>query len=589
MSNPVQKDEIVALLEEIGTLMRLAGENEFRALAFDRAARIIENMEEDINEYIENRTLTNLKGIGKGIAEDLYTFAETGAIPVHKELKKRVPDALISWLDISGLGPKKIYKIHNELGINEISELKEKCRDGSVASLPGMGKKSAEKILNSIAWMEQYAERCLINEATLIADRFIEQLEDINGVKRISVGGSLRRRNETIGDIDILIAAEEEHAGHVMEYFTGLDEVTEILGRGETKSSVRTGEGRQVDLRIVEPKYYPAALLYFTGSKEHNVALRQRARSRNLQLNEYGLFRQNNEKQADFDRSLNGESEEALYRQLDLGFIPPELREDYGEFELVESGREPDLVTENDLRGILHAHSTWSDGKKSIRQMAAACMERGYHYLAVTDHSRTAAYAGGLSIDQLYEQWKEIDELNNEYSREGTDFFILKGIESDILDDGSLDYPDDVLNMFDLVIGSVHFGLDYPPKKMLDRLKKAAAHPHIHMIGHPTGRLLLRREGSKADLNQLIPHAAGHHTAIEINANPRRLDLDWRYGKKAREAGMMSAVCPDAHTVEGLDDVQYGIGIARKAGFAAGQILNTFSTDELMTWLKEKS
>ncbi|MEX0681412.1 MAG: DNA polymerase/3'-5' exonuclease PolX [Balneolales bacterium] len=589
MKISLQKDEIVHILEETGTLMRLAGENDFRAMAFDRAARTIESLDDDLNQYITDQTLTKLKGIGSSIARDLYTYAETGEFPILDKLREQVPDALIEWLGIAGLGSKKIYKIHKALGITTISELKKKCEDGSVAALSGMGQKSAGKILKSIAWMEQFSERCHINEATIIAEKFIQNLKNTKGVQQISVAGSLRRANETIGDIDILIAAESRYIEPLMTRFVEQENVVEVMGRGDTKSSVRTKEGRQVDLRIVEPKYYPAAQMYFTGSKEHNVALRQRARSRGLQLNEYGLFRQNDQKQADFDRPLPAESEHDIYKHLNLGFIPPELREDHGEIETAEGGQTPDLVDQKDIRGVLHAHSTWSDGKISIHQMAKACIARGYEYLGITDHSRTAAYAGGLSIEQVYQQWKEIDALNNEFYKNDVGFIILKGIESDILSDGNLDYPDDILKGFDLVIGSVHFGLDNPPDKMLNRLMKAAAHPHIHMIGHPTGRLLLRREGNKADLNKLIPFAARHNTAIEINAHPWRLDLDWRYGQKARESGLMSAVCPDAHDLSGLDNIRYGTGIARKAGFSARQILNALPVEELKVWLDQKS
>ncbi len=589
MHSTIQKDEIVRLLEEIGTLMRLAGENDFRAMAFDRAARTIESLEGDISQNIEKRTLTDLKGIGKSIADDIYTYADTGSVPVLDKLKERVPDGVITWLGISGMGPKKIYKIHKELGITEISELKEKCIDGSVAALSGMGQKSAEKILKSIAWMEQFSERCRIDEADAIAQLFLTSMQDADGVQQISVAGSLRRANETIGDIDLLIAADDQFTGSLMKRFVELETVVEILGQGETKSSVRTQEGRQVDLRIVAPKHYPAAMMYFTGSKEHNVEMRRRARSRNYQLNEYGLYHQNDEQQADFDRPLDAGDEAAIYKHLGLGYIPPELREDHGEFDLAADGKTPELVELSDLRGILHAHSTWSDGKKSIREMAQSCIDRGYEYLSITDHSRTAAYVGGLSIERVYEQWKEIDRINDEFAKNGTPFLILKGIESDILSDGNLDYPDDVLKGFDLVIGSVHFGLDYSPEKMLERLKNAAANPHIHMIGHPTGRLLLNRNGNKVDLHQLIPFAAEHKTAIEINANPRRLDLDWRYGKIARDSGLLSAICPDAHTIEGIEHVRFGIGTARKAGFTARQILNTRSIDDLIKWLRQKS
>lgn len=584
----VHKGAVSELLVEIATFMRLAGENDFRAMAFDRAARVIESLPDDLNTYIAEKRLTELKGIGSSIAQDIYTYADTGVVPVLEKLRSEVPSGLVSWLGISGLGPKKIYKIYKELGITEISELRHRCLDGSVASLSGLGEKSAQKILKSIEWMDQFSERCRLDEADEIARRFYEKLKGVDGVEQLSVAGSLRRSMETIGDIDLLVAAQTDQAESIMSAFVNDEQVTEVLGQGSTKSSVRTTEGRQVDLRIVEPDQYAAALLYFTGSKEHNVALRQRARARKLQLNEYGLFHQNEQGQADSSRPLQAHSESDLYAHLGLGFIPPELREDQWEFEMAGDGAQPDLVQEQDIRGILHAHSDWSDGKYSIREMASACIDRGYTYLALTDHSRSAAYAGGLTIERVHAQWREIDAINKEFADQGVDFRVLKGIESDILADGSPDYPDDVLQGFDLVIASVHSSLDMEPERMLERLKRAAAHTHVHMIGHPTGRLLLRRDGTKADLEALIRFAAEHGTAIEINANPWRLDLDWRYGRLVRDTGLMSAICPDAHSTRGLDDVRYGVGIARKAGLPARHILNTLPVDELLSWLGKR-
>lgn len=575
-------------LEEIATLMRLAGENDFKAIAFDRAARTIEAMEEDIDSYISEKKLTDIKGIGKSIAEDLYTFAETGEIPVLQSLREKVPDELIEWLGISGLGPKKIFKIHNTLGITRIDELREKCEDGSVSSLPGMGEKSAHKILKSIDWMEQFSERCRLDEAMDIAKTMHDELKNLEGVKEISVAGSLRRRLETIGDVDILIAAGSNDAESIFETFTTHQSVMEVLGRGDTKSSVRTSEGRQVDLRIVAPNQFAAALMYFTGSKEHNVVMRQRARARGLTLNEYGLFQMDDSGNTDFDKPVETRTESDIYEKLGLHFIPPELREDRSEFSWFEEYENADLLEETDLKGILHAHSTWSDGKKSIREMAEACMQRGYSYLGLTDHSRTAAYAGGLSIERVKKQWEEIDRLNNEFEKDGSSFRIFKGIESDILQDGSLDYPDNILAGFDFVIASVHASLEMPVEKMLERYKRAIENKYTHIIGHPTARLLLRRGGSKVDINKLIEFAATHKTAIEINANPRRLDLDWRYGIKAKKEGLMSAVCPDAHTIEGLDDVTYGVAVARKGWFGKDRILNTKTADELMDWFKNR-
>lgn len=587
MKNFTNKD-VAGFLEEIGILLRLAGENDFKAIAFDRAARTIESLDRPIGVFVANGEVTSIKGIGKSIAEDIYSLFETGEIPALTDLKQTVPPGLIRWLDISGLGPKNVYKIHNALGITELDELKKACEDGSVASLPGLGAKSAEKILKSIAWMEQFAERCRLDEAHLIAERMLTLLKDREGVEQISVAGSYRRSLETIGDIDVLIGARQEVAESLFDVFTSDEGVIDILGRGETKSSVRTTEGRQVDLRIVKPEQFPAALMYFTGSKEHNVALRQRARDRGMALNEYGLFKLNPEGQTDFDQPVEYASEADIYHKLGMSWVPPELREDRGEVQWFASHETMDLVEREDIRGVLHAHSTWSDGKFSIEEMARACVDRGYEYLGLTDHSKTAAYAGGLDARRVMEQWKEIDRVNNKLAGEGLRFRVFKGIESDILSDGALDYDDDILKGFDFIIASVHFSLDMPPDKMLDRLIRAVENPYTTLLGHPTGRLLLKRDGSKVDLDEVIVRAAKAGTGIEINANPWRLDMDWRYGNKAREVGLMSAICPDAHDTEGIDDIDYGVRIARKAGFIRDRVINTMSLEDIETYFKKK-
>jgi len=577
--------EIADTLRQVYELMQLAGENRFRAIAFDRAAQTIEGLNEDINHHIKNETLTDIKGIGNSIAQDITAYAETGTMPVLEDLKKRVPKGLIEWLDISGLGPKNIVKIHQKLGITEIAELKEACQSGAVAALPGLGEKSAQKILKSIEWLEQFGERCRLDQAMNIAEPVYKFLKELNGVQQISIAGSLRRRKETIGDVDILIAADEKHSEAIFDAFTSHPLVTDILGRGSTKSSIRTEEGRQVDLRIVKPEQYPAALMYFTGSKEHNVVLRQRARDRKMALNEYGLFGLDEDGNTDFDKPVKTESEAGIYEKLGLCYIPPEHREDRSEFEFYSEYEKMPLVEETDIRGVLHAHSTWSDGKYSIREMAEASVEKGYDYLGITDHSKSAAYAGGLTEDEVKQQWDEIDALNEEFSKKG--FRIFKGIESDILSDGSLDYPDSLLEGFDFVIASVHSALDMPPEKMLARFMTAAEHPAIRMIGHPTGRLLLKRDGNNFDINKLIDHAVKHNTAIEINANPMRLDLDWRYGNKAKEAGLLTSVNPDAHTTDGIDHIRYGVMIARKAKFDKERVLCTWPSYKLGEWFKK--
>ncbi len=577
--------EIAEKLREIYNLMQLAGENRFRAIAFDRAAQTIESLNNPVMEYIENRNLTDLKGIGKSIAEDIYSYAENGSIPVLDNLKEKVPKGLIEWLNISGLGPKNIVKIHKELGITGMDELKTTCEDGRVASLSGLGDKSAKKILKSIEWLQQFGERCLLSEAFEIADVMKAYLEEQDGVEQIEVAGSLRRRKETIGDIDILVGAEADKAIGIFDAFVNHDLVVEVLGRGETKSSIRTGEGRQVDLRIVQPNQFPAALMYFTGSKEHNVGMRQRARARKMSLNEYGLFKLTKDGETDFDQPVDYKSEEDIYQKLDLHFVPPELRENWGELGYFEEHESMSLVEMDDIQGVIHAHSTWSDGKNTIEQMARACLAKGYSYLGITDHSKTAAYAGGLTIDEVQKQWTEIEELNRMLANEGHSFTIFKGIESDILSDGSLDYPDELLEQFDFVIASIHSGLEMPLKSMMERFYKAIEHPATRILGHPTGRLLLRRDASKLDMNQLIDWAVQHDTLIEINANPWRLDLDWRHGTKARESGLKTCIGPDAHTIDGIDDIRYGVMIARKGQFNKERVINTYTLSEFRKWL----
>ena len=580
--------DVAEKLREVYNLMQLAGENRFRAIAFDRAAQTIEGLNEEITTRIEEDTLTDIKGIGKSIAEDIKALHETGTMPVLADLKERVPKGLIEWLNISGLGPKNISKIHKKLGITEITELKEACQSGAVADLPGLGKKSAEKIIKSIEYLEKFGERARLDQAFEIAEPVFEFVKNLDGVKQCEIAGSLRRSRETIGDIDIIVAADKKDAESIFDQFVNHDLVVEILGRGETKSSVRTENGRQVDLRIVSEKEYPAALMYFTGSKEHNIVMRQRARDRGMSLNEYGLFKLNKEKETDFDQPVETNSETDIYQKLDLHFVPPEHREDRSEFDFYSENEKMDLVSYDDIKGVIHAHSTYSDGKYSIKQMAEACMERGYEYLGISDHSRTAAYAGGLSIDDVKKQWDEVDKLNDEFKSDGKNFRIFKGMESDILSDGSLDYPDEILAGFDFVIASVHSGMGMPLDKMMMRFENAIKNPLTAMIGHPTGRLLLKRDGSKLDLNRLIELAAENNTAIEINASPWRLDLDWRYGNKAKEAGLLTSINPDAHSTEGIDDIRYGVMIARKAKFEPARVLNTKSAEEFKKWLKSK-
>lgn len=584
---PTNQD-IAEQLSTIYKLMQLAGENRFRALAYDKAAQSVLSLDDDINTHIKNKTVGEIKGVGKTIAENIYAFAETGKMPALQDYEKKIPLSLLEWLEISGLGPKNIIKIHEHFGISTLEELKKVIDSGELSKLPGLGKKSVENIRKSLEWKEKFDERCRLDEATQIADNIVSSMQNLEGVERIEIAGSLRRSLETIGDIDILIAAESKHIPNLIDAFTTHDRVVEVLGKGDTKSSVRTKEGRQADLRIVEPKHFAAALMYFTGSKEHNVVLRARARERGMALNEYGVFDLDKKGETNMDAPHKFKTEADIYKLLDLNYIPPELREDRGEFKIFEKQKTLPLVEEKDIRGIIHAHSTYSDGKFTIKEMADACIERGYEYLGISDHSKTAAYAGGLDEDELFIQWDEIDQLNEYYKENNINFIIFKGIESDILADGSLDYNDEILEKFDFVIASVHQTLDMPHERMMERFRKAIKNPYTRILGHPTGRLLLRRNGSDIDLNELIELAAKHNVAIEINANPWRLDLDWRFGNKAKEVNLMTSINPDAHSIEGIDHTKYGVNIARKGKYEKDRVLNTKSAKEVLNFFRNK-
>ena len=574
--------DIADALNDIAVLKRLAGENDFKAAAFEKAARTFEGLAAPLPADDPESALREMPGVGESIRRQVLSFLATGEMPERAALRAAIPPGLLEWLRIPGLGPKRIRKIHEELGISTLPDLLARCADGSVAALSGFGEKTAAKIITSARWLAENAERCTLDIAQSVADRFAARVRGQPGVLRLDVAGSLRRGMETVGDVDLLVAAEPGDAPVLLRAFTETEGVAEVLALGDTKASVRAREGRQVDLRVVAPAAFGAALLYFTGSKDHNVMLRGRARELGLGLNEYGLFHLDAQGETEFTRPAASGEEVDLYQALGLPFIPPELREGRGEEDWAGGLT---LLRDADIRGILHAHSTWSDGSASLSEMAEACIARGYEYLGITDHSRAAAYANGLSIERVRAQWEEIDRLNAAFRQSGRVFRIFKGIESDILTDGSLDYPEEILAGFDFVIASAHSQLDMPPAEMLERMCQAAANPYTTLIGHPTGRLLTRRPGNTFDLAALIDTAARHGTGIEINANPWRLDLDWRHGAKAREAGLLTSVNPDAHEPEGIDHTAFGVRIARKAGFAPSSVLNTRTAGELAEWL----
>jgi len=579
--------DLVAQLERVADLLRIAGENDFKAGAYEKAARRFETMLEPLGDYLPGR-LGEIPGIGVSLAREIEAWVVDGVLPALRSLLDSTPAGLLEWLEVPGLGPKKIHKIHHALGITTLQQLVEACRSGQVAALPGMGEKSVAKLMESIVWRQQHGARCGIAEAEAIARPLLDMLRGIPGVMRAEIAGSLRRCLETVGDIDLLATCKHGSAPDVLKVFSQHEGVQEVLVLGDTKCSVRTKSGRQVDVRVVDEDAFGAAWLYFTGSKAHNVTLRGRARERSLALNEYGLFHLDASGETDFERRTPARREEELYAALGFRFLEPELREEevYWADRGDPNAEAAPLVALEHLRGVLHVHSTWSDGTQTILEMARACIQRGYEYMGITDHSRSAAYANGLSPVRVEAQWREIDAVNQRLNNEGQPFHIFKGIESDILIDGRLDYSDDMLAGFDFVIASVHQQVDMEAERMLERMKIAASHPACRMIGHPTGRLLLRREGTRMDMGALVDYCAGLGVVIEMNANPLRLDMDWRFGPRARRAGLLTSVNPDAHSIEGIEDMRYGMMIARKAGFAPASVLNTWETSRLADWFR---
>lgn len=567
---PPTNQEIIDLLEEIALLLDLAGESPFKSRAYTNVARRIEQADEDVSDLVAEGRLREIEGVGDALDQKITEFVETGKLEYHEKLRAKFPDTLFELFEIQGLGAKRIKQLYEDLDIKSMDELEAACNDGRIAELKGFGQKMQDKILQGISFAKQQTGQHLFSAAFNEAGRITAFLQDDAPVQRIEVAGSLRRRKEIVKDLDIIASSKDPEA--VMKRFVEDDEVARVTGHGETKSSVILKSGIAADLRVVEDKQYPYALMHFTGSKEHNVVMRQRAKDKDLKLNEYGLF--------DGDKNLPCKEEKDIYKKLGLPYIPPEMREDMGEFDLKKT---PDLVTIDDILGMIHCHSTWSDGRASIADMAKGAKERGYHYITMTDHSQAAAYANGLSPERVQKQQKEIDALNKKLK----DFTVLKGIESDIRADGSLDYEDDILKTFEIVIISIHSGLEMKKADATKRIVKAIENPYTHLLGHPTGRLLLQRKGYELDYEKVFDACAANHVAIEINANSRRLDLDWRYVRQARDKDVMISIGPDAHSIEGLDDMQYGVGIARKGWLEPANVLNCKTLPELRKWLKK--
>jgi DNA polymerase (family 10) len=579
----MDKNEVAQILEEIGTLLELKGENPFKCRAYHNASRIVGALTTDINSLVQSGDLKNIKGIGEGLAEKISELTKTGKLKYYEDLKKSLPEGLVQMLRIQGLGPKRIKVLYDRLGIKTVDQLKESCEKHRLAEIDGFGEKTEENILNGIELLRKHVDKHLYPEAKEAAERVHAVIRKQKGVLRSEVAGSLRRKKEVIGDIDILVSAKRSVSPELMEVFTSHPDVAEVLAQGETKSSVVLKSGINCDLRVVDDSEFPFALAYFTGSKEHNIEMRSLAKKFGWSLNEYGFSELGaEEKRGKAKRIVRCKDEEDIFKALGLSFIPPELRENMGEIEAAAKGRIPKLIEEKEIKGTFHCHSTYSDGSNSIEQMAKAARDLGWEYLGIADHSKSAAYAGGLTEARVKEQLREIDELNSKLKG----FRIFRGNEVDILPDGTLDYSDKVLASFDYVVASVHSKFKMTEAEMSSRIIKALKNKYVTMLGHPTGRLLLSREPYPVDMIRVIDAASEYGKIIEINSHPLRLDLDWRLCKYAKEKGVLIALNPDAHNTDGLKDVSYGVGIARKGWLEKKNVINAWTLKQVAERLR---
>ena len=580
------KNEIADVLAEIGTLLELKGENPFKVRAYQAGARALEAVEDaELAKLIAGEQLQSVKGIGEALAQKITELHTTGRLVFFDKLKASIEPGLAEMLQIPGLGPKKIRALHDKLGIASLAALTKACHDGRVAELEGFGEKTQEKILAGIRNREAYGRRHLWWDAWEIAEPIVTGLRKLPQVRRAESAGSLRRGAETVGDLDFLVAASE--VAPVVEWFTHLPAVKEVTAQGETKASVRFESGLQADLRIVPEDQFTFALHHFTGSKDHNVQMRQRALARGLSLSEWGLVPSEGEgtakekaeaqrrKEKGGRRKAEGEkieTEEELFRALGLNFIPPELREGLGEIEAAEQGELPRLVELADLRGVFHNHTTASDGRNTLTEMTAAAEALGWEYLGIADHSKSSYQANGLSEERLLRQVEEIHALN---AAKRFKTHVFTGVECDILPDGRLDYEDAVLAQLDYVVASVHNVFTQDEATMTARIIRAVEHPCTTMLCHLTGRLLLRREGYQVDAAKVIDAAIANDVIIELNASPLRLDMDWRHWRKAAERGLVCAINPDAHETGALQLVRAGINSARKGWLTKENVFNT--------------
>ncbi len=566
--------KVADLLFKIADGLDLSGENFFKIRAYRRAARAIKDSSEDIEKIYRDGNLNQIEGVGTGIAKKIEEYLTTGKMAKLEEIERNIPKSLFDLLKIRDLGPRTIYNLNKELSVTNLQDLKKVIKNGSFSKIEGLGDKKAEKILENIKFYQEKTgenRRFTIGEVTPIVEKILKSLEKIKSVKRVSPAGSLRRMKETVGDIDILV--ETIKPEKVIEEFISFPEVKKVLESGKTKVSVMLKEiDIQMDVRIIPPKSYGAALIYFTGSKDHNVKIRGLAIRKALKINEYGVFKE--------EKFVAGKSEKEIYNLLGMDFIPPELREDRGEVELSLKGKLPNIIEYNDIKGNLHTHTKYSDGNNSIKELASFARDLGYSYIGISDHSSSAAYANGLKEDKLKKQIDEIDNLNENLE----DFRILKGTESDISPNGNLDFTDKTLEKLDFVIGAIHIGFT---KNVTERMEKALESPYLTILAHPTGRLISSRTGYKVDLDRVINKAKEEEKVLEINAYYDRLDLDEFNAREANKKGVKFCISTDAHNLDMFKWMNLGVGIARRAWIPSASVINTFALNDLLKFLRK--
>lgn len=571
---PVHNADIADIFNQIADLLEIESANPFRIRAYRNAARLLQGMGQETSAYLkQGKDLTELPGIGKDLAAKIQEILDTGTCQALEKLRKQTPAGLTDLLHIPGLGPKRVHALYHELDVHTPEQLLRAAKDGRVRALPGFGAKTEQSIIADIEAHVQQKQRIKLVTAAQYAVPLVTYLKKVHGVEEVVVAGSYRRRKETVGDLDILVSAAK--SDKAMQAFVSYDEVRDVLAKGTTRSTVLLRSGLQVDLRVVGKESFGAALYYFTGSKAHNIAVRRRAQQRKLKINEYGVYKG--------DKQIAGATEESVFKSIGLPWIPPELRENTGEIEAAEKNQLPKLVELKDLRGDLHAHSKATDGHNTIKEMAQAAREFGFEYLAITEHSRHLTVAHGLDEKRLLKQLEEIDKLNEKLQG----ITLLKGIELDILEDGQLDLPDKVLAKLDLVVGAVHSKFHLSRAKQTERILRAMDHPHFTILAHPTGRLLETRDAYDVDMPRIIRHARERGCYLELNAQPDRLDLLDTYCHMAKAEGVLISVNSDAHSVNDFDNLEYGIGQARRGWLEKEDILNTRSFSQLRKLLKK--